>query len=87
IGMACSLLILLWINDELAYDRFHRDIGRIYRVMENQQYAQGNIFTTSSTPGPLALGYRNPGGLWSDGSAITHAGLKFPGGYSRRPGA
>ncbi|MDX1618975.1 MAG: ABC transporter permease, partial [Balneolaceae bacterium] len=54
IGMACSILILLWVNDELAYDRFHRDIGRIYRVMENQQYAQGNIFTTSSTPGPLA---------------------------------
>jgi len=54
IGMACSILILLWVNDELAYDRFHQDIDRIYRVMENQHYAGGDIFTTSSTPGPLA---------------------------------
>ena len=22
-GMACSILILLWVQDELSYDRFH----------------------------------------------------------------
>ncbi|MDZ7304892.1 MAG: ABC transporter permease [candidate division KSB1 bacterium] len=54
IGMCGSILILLWVLDELKYDRFHKDIDRIYQVMENQEYAKGNIFTVSATPGPLA---------------------------------
>lgn len=32
LGIACSLLILLYIADELKYDRFHTDSGRTYRV-------------------------------------------------------
>jgi putative ABC transport system permease protein len=32
VGIACSLLILLYIQDELRYDRFHQDADRIYRV-------------------------------------------------------
>lgn len=52
-GMACTLLILLWVNDELNFDRWHAKDDRIYRVMEHQTYA-GEIFTTSSTPGVLA---------------------------------
>jgi len=32
IGMASSLLILLWVRNELSYDRFHAHADRIYRV-------------------------------------------------------
>ncbi len=32
LGIACSLLILLYIADELKYDRFHTDSDRTYRV-------------------------------------------------------
>lgn len=32
IGMACSILILLWTQDELSYDRFHSNGDRIYRI-------------------------------------------------------
>jgi predicted permease len=32
IGMACSILILLWVRDELSYDRFHKDADRLYRI-------------------------------------------------------
>jgi putative ABC transport system permease protein len=32
IGIASSLLLLLYIQDEIAYDAFHRDSDRIYRV-------------------------------------------------------
>jgi len=32
IGLATSLLIVLYILDEFSYDRFHKDIDRIYRV-------------------------------------------------------
>ncbi len=35
IGMACSILILLWVNDELSFDRFHANANEIYRLTCN----------------------------------------------------
>jgi len=32
-GMACSILILLWVRNELSYDRFHANADNIYRVI------------------------------------------------------
>ena len=32
IGMASSILILLWVQHELSYDRWHEHAGQIYRV-------------------------------------------------------
>jgi predicted permease len=32
IGMACSIFILLWVQNELSYDRFHKNAGQIYRI-------------------------------------------------------
>ena len=32
IGMACCLLILIYVRQELSYDRYHEDVDRIYRV-------------------------------------------------------
>jgi putative ABC transport system permease protein len=33
LGIASSLLILLYVNDELSFDKFHADSDRIYRVI------------------------------------------------------
>jgi len=33
LGLACTLMILLWVRDELGYDRFHVKADRIYRVV------------------------------------------------------
>ena len=33
IGIACSILILLWLQDELSYDRFQKNANEIYRVV------------------------------------------------------
>ncbi|MDH5397648.1 MAG: ABC transporter permease, partial [Cyclobacteriaceae bacterium] len=52
-GLACFLLIFLWVDDELSMDKFHKKEPRLYQVMEHQQYAD-NLMTTSSTPGILA---------------------------------
>ncbi|MEQ8469601.1 MAG: ABC transporter permease [Marinoscillum sp.] len=52
IGLACAILILLWVQDELNYNSYHRNINDIYGVMENQNY-EDRIGTTFSTPGPL----------------------------------
>lgn len=53
LGMTCSLLIMLWVKDELHMDKFHKNGDRLYRVMENQYYS-GDISTFPATPGILA---------------------------------
>jgi len=53
-GIGSALLIFLWVKDELQVDHFHANTGRLYRVMENQKYTDGRIFTFASTPGPMA---------------------------------
>ena len=32
VGMACCILILLWVFDELSFDRYHENSDRIYRI-------------------------------------------------------
>ncbi|MFQ5629017.1 MAG: ABC transporter permease, partial [bacterium] len=41
LGMACCILIFLWVQDELSYDRFHKKADRIYRVESELQFANG----------------------------------------------
>jgi putative ABC transport system permease protein len=55
LGMACSLLIMLWVQNELNMDKFHKNDARLYRFMENQHYT-GQIQTFNATPGLLAEG-------------------------------
>jgi putative ABC transport system permease protein len=52
-GLACTLLIFLWVRDEMGRDQFHEKDARLFQVLEHQQYA-GEIMTTTSTPGVLA---------------------------------
>ncbi|MDH4198214.1 MAG: ABC transporter permease, partial [Candidatus Aminicenantes bacterium] len=33
LGMTCTILILLWVRDELSFDRFHENSDRIFRVV------------------------------------------------------
>ena len=33
VGIACTIFILLWVQDELSFDRFHDNADRIYRVV------------------------------------------------------
>lgn len=51
IGLACSLLIFLYVNDELSYDRFHEKSDRIFRVLEHFQ-SEGNGEHSASQPFP-----------------------------------
>ncbi len=52
-GMACTLLIYLWVSDEWKTDRFHASDDRLYQVLENHVDA-GDIRTTEATAGLLA---------------------------------
>lgn len=33
IGLACAMLILLYVKDEVSYDRFHKNVSGIYRIV------------------------------------------------------
>ena len=42
-GMTCCLFIVLFVRDELSYDRYHEHADRIYRIVEG-----GNVQTISA---------------------------------------
>ncbi len=52
IGMACCILILLYVQDELSYDKYHSKSDRIYRVAEEVR-AEGVGENSASMPFPF----------------------------------
>lgn len=42
IGLACSMLIILYVKDEVTYDRFHSNMKNIYRVVRQNNDLQGH---------------------------------------------
>jgi putative ABC transport system permease protein len=52
LGMACSLLIFLWINDERSMDHFHANGARLYMLYE-QEHIDGKMMSGYWTPGLL----------------------------------
>jgi putative ABC transport system permease protein len=51
IGLAASLLILLWVQDELSFERYNTNASDIYRVEEDQFYS-GARYHVTVTPYP-----------------------------------
>lgn len=59
IGMAGSILIFIFIRYQLSYDKEYKNADRIYRVVSNWKYADGNDFNTEGVPLPLTPAMRN----------------------------
>ena len=53
IGIACCVLIMLYVQDELSYDRYHEKSDRIYRLVESATVA-GRPVEAAVTPPPWA---------------------------------
>jgi len=51
IGIACSILILLWVTDEQSFDTFHPKADRLYEVLVNTDF-NNNVHTWNSLPLP-----------------------------------
>src|SRR5678810_193080 len=51
IGMACSILILLWVENELSYDRFNANADQLYRLTAN-----AGDFKAAVSPAGMAEG-------------------------------
>jgi putative ABC transport system permease protein len=52
-GLAVCLLIVLYVVDELSYDRYNKNAGSIYRVDADLVF-NGTRFNSAVTPEPLA---------------------------------
>lgn len=62
LGLACAMLIMLYVMDEVSYDRFHKNVSNIYRIVSKSKregteyksvhtgYLQGPKFT-QNVPG------------------------------------
>lgn len=58
IGMAAVWLMVLYVADELSYDRFHEKSDRIYRVTHEGKWSTGS-FKLASTSAPYAAAMQN----------------------------
>src|SRR5687767_742295 len=52
-GLACSLLIFLWVSDETSFDRFFENDERLCKLVEIRNY-NGKIVYTSESSGRLS---------------------------------
>ena len=52
-GLACTLLIFLWVNDELSFDKFFANNDQVYQLMEHQD-DHGNIGISDGSSGLLS---------------------------------
>ena len=59
-GLACFVLIAVWVQDELSYDRFHRNADRIVRVAQLDVENPGQGICRVGAPWGPALQARFP---------------------------
>ena len=50
IGLACCILVTLFIKDELSYDRYNKNAGDIYRVVKDFVNDDGSRLPDATTP-------------------------------------
>jgi len=53
VGMASTILILLWIQNEISHERFHKKLDRIY-TLNNRDKFNGELWAWNTTPKILA---------------------------------
>lgn len=53
IGITCTILILLWVEDELSYNKYNANYNDIYQVMANRDF-NNQKFTDQNMVLPLA---------------------------------
>ncbi|MVM33796.1 FtsX-like permease family protein [Spirosoma sp. HMF4905] len=78
LGLTCSLLIFLWVRDELSVDRYHANGPQLYRVMW-RQLSDGKRMAMPSTPALMAqeLPKKFPEIVRATGYTNRHAHMAF----------
>ncbi len=76
LGITCCILMMLWIQDELSFDKFHEETDNIYRIVQEADHAG---FTTmlARTPEPLAAALTKDYPEIIESSIFEYAELTF----------
>lgn len=45
LGLACAMLIMLYVKDEVSFDRFHKNVNNIYRIVSKSLRGQNRVMT------------------------------------------
>ncbi len=53
IGLACAMLIVLYVKDEVSYDRFHTNVQNVYRITTQEVEKDGSKGRKDGNTGPL----------------------------------
>jgi len=86
VGMTCCILILLYVRDELRYDRFHERVDRIYRLTlstekdgqptnANTSFGQGPALTAEFPEVEAIVRFRKMG--WGEKRVFAHNDNRF----------
>lgn len=54
VGLTCFILISIWINFEISYDKFHENSENLYQVIGENRLPNGDKHFFSTTPAALA---------------------------------
>jgi len=73
IGLAASLLILLFVIDELSYDKYHVNHASVYRIVKDFVNDDGSRLPDATTPPALAVA------MQKDIPEVEHITRVFPG--------
>ena len=52
-GLTCTILISLWIWDEVSFDKFHQNRDSIYKVVVDMGFGSGSSQIWQTTQAPL----------------------------------
>ena len=74
IGLASCILIFIFVNYQLSFDKDYANSDRIYRVVTDWKYTDGNEFSSSGTPLPLPAVFRNDFSQFEKVAAIQESG-------------
>ncbi|GJM29844.1 MAG: ABC transporter permease [Cyclobacteriaceae bacterium] len=53
LGLTCTLFIFLWVQDELSFDRFHKQTDQLYQLIREETFPDGSYEYLTATPGLL----------------------------------
>ncbi len=53
-GLACALLIFLWVSDEMSYDKFFANDDRLYKLFEQRSDDKGDVAYSEESSGKLS---------------------------------
>ena len=84
-GLATCLLIVLYVKDELSYDRYNAKAAHIYRAIMEEKYGN-NKDVYAAVPSPLAQEAKKDFPAVEQAVRLVPAIYQYPGGFMVKKG-